>query len=217
MLNMNRGGFLGGPVTATVLAAGATGADLTLSTTLAVTGASTLTGDIAAGNINMASGKVLKLDAGSSSAAALQFSNSAAGTGMYASAADAFSLTRSGTAFFTINSAGITSPTTFTVSASTILGSTLRVSPETVKTVNYQVTNTDTIVFMNGTGLTATLPATGATSQLIWIKNNDAGTCTVARNGSTIDGAAADITLASKEACFILYTGSEWFRLNNIP
>lgn len=216
MAGFRRSSFLQQPVVANQLHASATGTDLALSGTLVVTGASTLTGDVAAGNISMATGKRLAIDPGTIGAPSL-YPVGSSGIGLYSAGADQLQFARGGANFAQITSGGFSVPTTFTASASTVLSSTLRLAAETVKTVNYQVTNTDAIVVMNGAGLTATLPAAGATSQVLWIKNNDGGTCTVARNGSTIDSAAADITLASKESCLLFYTGSEWFRLDNIP
>ncbi len=91
----------------------------------------------------------------------------------------------------------------------------IRINSLAAQAVNYQVLTSDKIVIMSGTTLTATLPAAPTADLIVWIKNNDAGTCTVARNGQTIDGAAADITLLAKEACLLHFvSGIGWYILS---
>ena len=201
---MGHRGFTDRPVVAASLAAGATGADLALSSTLAVTGASTLTGDIAAGNINMASGKVLVAAAGTSAANSIQFAGSSAGMGFNAATADKLVIARGGTGVFSVDTT--TTVANALVSTSQVqVNSAWRMDAEAVKTGDYTVATTDTIVLMNGVSLTATLPPTPGTDQLVFIKNLAATSVTIARNGNNIDGAAADLTLLTTTAVLLYF------------
>lgn len=95
---------------------------------------------------------------------------------------------------------------------SLIVGDRLRVVPETIKTINYGVLNTDAIVVMNGTGLTATLPTTPGVNQLLFLRNNDIGTLTVDRNGQNINGAASNLTVLASTAIVLSHiTGQGWW------
>jgi len=74
-------------------------------------------------------------------------------------------------------------------------------TPTTVKVANYTVINSDTLVpaDTSGGGFTITLPVTPKNGHIVNIKkvSTDANTLTIARNGNTIDGVAADLTTAS--------------------
>jgi hypothetical protein len=89
----------------------------------------------------------------------------------------------------------------------------LRVAPESIKTVNYQITSTDTAVIFDGATLTGTLPPTPATNQALWVRNQNAGTSlTLDRNGQNINGAAANLTVAASTAVLLMHvTGSGWY------
>lgn len=88
----------------------------------------------------------------------------------------------------------------------------LCVVPETVKTANYPATASDSVVIMNGAGLTLTLPASPAASQMLHVRNNDAGNLTVARNAQNINAVAADLTMAAGTAAVLSFiSGSGWF------
>lgn len=161
-------------------------------------GALVVTGDV------RVDGKT-RLAPGNSTVVGLGFTGHADNTGLHGSTVDQIDMLRAGVLALRASSGGTSVSTTFTVNASTVLASLLRLSPEAIQTGNYQITNTDAIVFMNGTALTATLPAVGATSQLLWVVNMDAGNLTLARNGSNINGAAADLTIPGKEARLLQY------------
>lgn len=230
----HRGGFLSGAAPATELAAGATGSDLTLSGALGVTGATTLTGDIAAGNLNMTSGKVLTLATGSVSAVAMKFSGHAAGTGWHGTTVDQIDQARAGTNHLRITAGGVT-PLTALVAASnlTVAGTTtatggivanagltanssLALAPESTKTADYTAANEDTVVAMNdggGAALNFTLPPSPGSGDTQWVKNLGTSALAVLRNGNTIDTVAADGSIAAGASQLYIYNGSTWLKL----
>lgn len=190
-MSFARRGFIDQPVVANQLAANATGVGLTLTAPLV-------------------------LPAGTVSAPALKFTGSDVGTGLSAATVDQITAGRAGVAHFTLTAAGgpQADASFATTSNLNVQGRFAPVS-ETVKTINYEVSTSDSVVIMNGSTLTATLPATPGAQQTVWIKNIDAGTCTIARNGITIDGAASDITLAASESALLHYNGTAWYRLGS--
>jgi hypothetical protein len=161
----------------------------------------------------------LLLPDGSAAAPALSFASDS-NTGLFRGAADKLALAAGG-----VEQASVSTSATglvATLGLATSLGNTApaafygRVNfvPETVKTISYQATSSDSIIVMNGTGLTLTLPASPATfgSQLLHIRNNDAGTLTVARNGESINGVAANLTVAAATAIVLAFVPSSgWF------
>lgn len=244
MLDMSRGGFLGGGVvggtvngnlvvtgtlavtgTSTQAAINASGlvaaaGAVTVGTTLDVTGASTLTGNIAAGNVNMASGKVLKLDAGTLAAPSLIFTGSDVGTGLSAATADQIIQGRIGVSHYQSASGQITLGVGLTTASNQtthngpflVVGGE-RPAPTTVKTADYTVTSNDMEIHMAVVaGGTATLPASPGANQKIRIINKSVNSCTVGRGGKTIDGASADLTLLTLTSISLQYHNSagEW-------
>lgn len=110
------------------------------------------------------------------------------------------------------SSVATTSGTAFTQAGNTTLNSGFRLDTETVKTTNYTATATDAIIVMNATTLTLSLPASPATNQLLFVRNNFAGNLTIARNGSgNINGAAADLTVGASTSLILHYTGTQWW------
>lgn len=62
------------------------------------------------------------------------------------------------------------------------------------------------------TALTATLPATSpGPAWFVMLQNTGAGILTVSRNGRTIDGAAADLTLTTNQGTIIYSDGTNYF------
>lgn len=82
------------------------------------------------------------------------------------------------------------------------------------KTGNYTLTFADQLVVFNGSSLTATLPtAVGWTGRSFTIKNINATALTVARTSSqTIDGAAADDSLAQYVRATYVSDGTGWIK-----
>jgi len=93
--------------------------------------------------------------------------------------------------------------------------------PTTVKkSVNYQVTTTDTrLIASGGSGaLTFTLPVSPAQGQRIEIGNHNAAFgLTIARNGQTINNVAADLALTGDKGCILYFiSGSGWYTLGQL-
>lgn len=153
---------------------------------------------------------VTTIPAGSLTAASLRFAGSAAGTGLSAQTADAPLLGRGGATYLALASSGVSTNATLNPLAALLATGALRLDAEAIKTADYTLTNSDVIVIMNGVALTATLVASPAGDQCIFIKNRAAGNLTVARNGNTIDGAAADLTLAAGEGVLLYFEPSGW-------
>lgn len=170
------------------------------------------TGDLTVnGNLTMAAGKVIVADAGTAAAQAIQFRGCAVGTGFYSPSADTLIMSRTGASYVNVNSGGISMGN---VTASSILLSFgLRLDATAIKTADYTVLTSDKIIIANGVGLTMTLPATPAGDQCVYFKNRDVGNLTIARNGNTIDGAAANLTLAAGQQALLYFESSGWIRI----
>lgn len=180
----------------------------TVGTTLGVTGATTLTGDVAAGNVNMGSGKVLTLAAGGgASTPSLVFAGSGTNTGLYASTADQISFTRLGTKMGDLTSSGgVSIATTLTAGASLntngslIINAAFRRPLGSAKTSNYVLLSTENGI-VAGTGCSiVTTPASPSTAQTIDVINQSGGPVTLTANtGQTIDGAGT-VSLADNSS-----------------
>lgn len=191
----NRGGFLGGL------------GDTTINGTLTTTGAATL-------------GGALTVPAGAVATPSIKFTGSATNSGIYASTADQIEVGRAGVQNMLLCGAGpaVSAAVTLNTSSSVNVNAKFGMAAETIKTINYTAQNTDSIVIMNdagGAALTCTLPASGGGNQVLWIKNRGTSNLTVARNGNTIDGAAADLTLAAGAQATLYYETSGWIRIGS--
>lgn len=86
-----------------------------------------------------------------------------------------------------------------------------------IKSANYTVLVTDGVLIASGHSgaITFTLPATPAPGQRLEVANNSASfTVLLARNGQTINGAAADLTVAvSSQVTICFIPGTGWFRI----
>ena len=74
-----------------------------------------------------------------------------------------------------------------------------------VKTGTYTAVNKDQLIANSGSAFTITLPASPSAGNTVVVKNVGAGTVTIARNGSNIEGAAQDGTLESTKGMQIVY------------
>ena len=74
-----------------------------------------------------------------------------------------------------------------------------------VKTGTYTASNKDQLIANSGSAFTITLPASPSVGNTVVIKNVGAGTVTIGRNGSNIEGSAQDGTLASTKAMQVVY------------
>jgi hypothetical protein len=86
------------------------------------------------------------------------------------------------------------------------------------KTANYTLTDTDTVVTFNGTGIAATLPSavTVGAGKTFHVKNLNAEALEVGRTSSqTIDGTAADDSLAQFESVTYTSDGANWIVTGN--
>lgn len=198
----SNGGFLQGS---------AGGLDLTSGGT--ITGDLSVTGAVTAGTGIVLSAGKLNVPAGTAALPSIIF-NSVTDCGL-SSPSGVLSLSRGGTAgasldstgsFRTKNVVGISEFGAYNVGE-------LRQTRIVTKTANYTVLNTDAVVVMNNTGLTATLPAAPKSDQMVFIRNLDAGNLTIGRNGKNIDGAAADLTVATGVGVLLQYDGTSWTRL----
>jgi hypothetical protein len=81
----------------------------------------------------------------------------------------------------------------------------------TVQTANYAVTVYDSIVIMNGTGLTATLPAASSVSAgtQLTVKNINSSSLTVASAGGSIDGGSTQSVAQWAKASYVT-NGTDW-------
>ena len=104
-----------------------------------------------------------------------------------------------GSAGQVLTSAGADAPPTFaTLSAGAY-------NDWAVKTGTYTASNKDQLIANSGSDFTITLPASPSVGNTVVIKNVGAGTVTVGRNGSNIEGSAQDGTLASTKAMQVVY------------
>jgi hypothetical protein len=176
----NRGGFLGG------------------------NGPATFDGDI-----TMGSGKRIVLDDGTLAAPSLVFRSSAAGTGFSAQTADAVVLGRAGVSHLATASGSTTAGVSF-IANSHLLSNGAAFRPLPAAFASDSTLNTSGWQIIANAGVsTLTLPATALSSQQYVIYNRTGGAITIARNGHTINGAAADLSIAAGAVATLqLYSGT---------
>ena len=74
-----------------------------------------------------------------------------------------------------------------------------------IKTGTYTAVDKDQLIANSGSDFTITLPASPSAGATVVVKNVGAGTVTIARNGSNIEGSAQDGTLAATKAMQVVY------------
>ena len=74
-----------------------------------------------------------------------------------------------------------------------------------VKTTAYTASSKDQLIINSASTVQITLPASPSQGDTVIIKNVGAGLVTIGRNGSNIEGAAQDGTLASTKAMQVVY------------
>ena len=74
-----------------------------------------------------------------------------------------------------------------------------------VKTGTYTAANKDQLIANSGSAFTITLPASPSAGNTVVVKNVGAGTVTIGRNGSNIEGSAQDGTLEATKAMQVVY------------
>ena len=74
-----------------------------------------------------------------------------------------------------------------------------------IKTGTYTAVDKDQLIANSGSAFTITLPSSPSAGATVIVKNVGAGTVTIARNGSNIEGAAQDGTLESTKGMQIVY------------
>ena len=74
-----------------------------------------------------------------------------------------------------------------------------------IKTGTYTAVDKDQLIANSGSAFTITLPASPSAGATVIVKNVGAGTVTIARNGSNIEGAAQDGTLESTKGMQVVY------------
>jgi len=77
-----------------------------------------------------------------------------------------------------------------------------------VKTGTYTAVDKDQLIANSASDFTITLPASPSAGATVVVKNVGAGTVTIARNGSNIEGSAQDGTLESTKGMQVVYVGS---------
>ncbi|MAT23095.1 MAG: hypothetical protein CML86_06300 [Rhodobiaceae bacterium] len=77
-----------------------------------------------------------------------------------------------------------------------------------IKTGTYTAVDKDQLIANSGSDFTITLPASPSAGATVVVKNVGAGTVTIARNGSNIEGSAQDGTLESTKGMQVVYVGS---------
>lgn len=178
---------------------------------LDLTNGGTIGGDVTInGHITVGSGKQIKLPNGSIGAPSLSWSSDL-DSGLYRDSFGAQELVKDGAAVLSASAAGgsIATPAVVAVQGR------FAVAAESTKTVSYTATDTDSLVIMNVTAAgTLTLPAAPGGNQMLWVKNVGGASLTIARNGKTIDEAAADLTLAIGAQALLTYDGIGWYRLS---
>ena len=75
----------------------------------------------------------------------------------------------------------------------------------TIKTGTYTAVDKDQLIANSGSAFTITLPSSPSVGATVVVKNVGAGTVTIARNGSNIEGAAQDGTLESTKGMQVVY------------
>jgi len=73
---------------------------------------------------------------------------------------------------------------------------------------SYTAVSKDQLVINSGSAFTVTLPASPSAGATVIVKNVGAGTVTIGRNGSNIEGSAQDGTLESTKGMQVVYVGS---------
>ncbi len=74
-----------------------------------------------------------------------------------------------------------------------------------IKTGTYTAVDKDQLIANSGSAFTITLPSSPSAGATVIVKNVGAGTVTIGRNGSNIEGAAQDGTLESTKGMQIVY------------
>ena len=77
-----------------------------------------------------------------------------------------------------------------------------------IKTGTYTAVDKDQLIANSGSYFTITLPASPSAGATVIVKNVGAGTVTIGRNGSNIEGSAQDGTLESTKGMQVVYVGS---------
>ena len=75
----------------------------------------------------------------------------------------------------------------------------------TIKTGTYTAVDKDQLIANSGSDFTITLPASPSAGATVIVKNVGAGTVTIGRNSSNIEGSAQDGTLAATKAMQVVY------------
>ena len=75
----------------------------------------------------------------------------------------------------------------------------------TIKTGTYTAVDKDQLIANSGSAFTITLPSSPSAGATVVVKNVGAGTVTIGRNGSNIEGAAQDGTLESTKGMQVVY------------
>ena len=77
-----------------------------------------------------------------------------------------------------------------------------------IKTGTYTAVDKDQLIANSGSAFTITLPSSPSAGATVIVKNVGAGTVTIGRNGSNIEGSAQDGTLESTKGMQVVYVGS---------
>tara|TARA_E500000081_G_scaffold10021_1_gene12055 strand:- start:1299 stop:1778 length:480 start_codon:yes stop_codon:yes gene_type:complete len=75
----------------------------------------------------------------------------------------------------------------------------------TIKTGTYTAVDKDQLIANSGSAFTITLPSSPSAGATVIVKNVGAGTVTIGRNGSNIEGSAQDGTLESTKGMQVVY------------
>lgn len=102
--------------------------------------------------------------------------------------------------------------TSIATTGTATVGGNLVLSGTQEKTDSYAIQDGDTLVVVDGSSKTVTLPASPATGRVLFIKNDNSGTgLTVDRNGNTIeDSAAGNPVIPADEGRTYIYSGTTW-------
>ena len=74
-----------------------------------------------------------------------------------------------------------------------------------IKTGTYTAVDKDQLIANSGSAFTITLPSSPSVGATVVVKNVGAGTVTIGRNGSNIEGSAQDGTLEATKAMQVVY------------